>query len=67
MSSVFKSPKVKYAAPEDTEPTLADDNQMVYEMEKKRKKKYGAVAQLLYDENGYTISYGEGKKKKLGE
>ena len=66
MSSVFKKPKVQYVEVEDSEPTLADDNQIVYEMEKKRKKKYGAVAQLLYDENGYTLSYG-GKKKKLGE
>lgn len=67
MSSVFKSPKVKYVEPETPEPMLADDNQIVYEMEKNRKKKYGAVAQLLYDENGYTLGYGDGKKKKLGE
>lgn len=66
MSSVFKSPKVKYVAPEEPEPMLVDDNQTVYEMEQKRKKKYGAVAQLLYDENGYTVGYGVGKKK-LGE
>jgi len=66
MSSVFKTPKVKYAEINDTEPTLADDNEIVYEMEKKRKKRYGAVAQLLYDENGYNIGYGTGKKK-LGE
>lgn len=66
MSSVFKKPKVKYVEPEPVEPILVDDNQILYEMEEKRKKKYGAVAQLLYDENGYTVGYG-GKKKKLGE
>ena len=38
MSSVFKSPKVINIEPKEVEPEIVDMSEMVFEMEKKRKK-----------------------------
>lgn len=65
MSSVFKSPKVKHIEPEEVKPEIVDDNEIIYELEKKRKKKFGAVAQLLVADENYDGQYMG--KKKLGE
>ena len=64
MSSVFKSPKVKKGETKVVEPevTLVDNSEIVYEMEKKRKKKMGAISQLISRDNSY-----DGIKTKLGQ
>lgn len=62
MSSVFKSPKVTYVTPEpEIVPEVVDDNEITSELEKKRKRRMGAVSQLLAEdrENG-------GQKNTLG-
>lgn len=53
MSSVFKSPKIKPVEIKDIEPEIVDVSETVFEMEKKRKKKMGAVSQLLSKDNSY--------------
>lgn len=64
MSSVFKSPKVKKVETKVVEPEVmvVDNSETVYEMEKKRKKKMGAVSQLISRDNSY-----DGIKTKLGQ
>lgn len=52
MSSVFKSPKVKVVKPEEVQPELVDNNEIEYELDKKRRRKMGAVSQLLAQNNG---------------
>ena len=61
MSSVFKSPKIKKVETKVVEPQIVDNSEIVYEMEKKRKKKMGAVSQILAKDNSY-----QGLKDKLG-
>lgn len=62
MSSVFKSPKVKTVEPAVVEPEIVDNSETVYELEKKRKKKMGAISQLISRDNSYGVI-----KTKLGE
>ena len=65
MSSVFKKPKVKKIEPVEVEPETVDNNEIVFELEKKRKKKMGAISQLLSsDRSGSGLGQG---KKTLGE
>lgn len=52
MSSVFKSPKIKVAQPAEVLPELVDNNEIEYELDKKRKRKMGAVSQLLTQNSG---------------
>ena len=67
MSSVFKSPKVIMQQPEEVLPEVVDDNEIVFEMEKKRKKKMGAVSQLLARDNDVLGSRYTNGKQTLGE
>lgn len=54
MSSVFSSTKVvNVSSTKPVEPEVVDNHELAYELEKKRKKKMGAVSQLLSKENGY--------------
>jgi len=64
MSSVFKSPKVTYVEPTPVAVQTVDNNETLQELEKKRKKRMGAISQLLSSDrqNG-----GANGKKKLGE
>ena len=66
MSSVFKSPKVVNVQPVEVRPEVVDNSETVYELEKKRKKKMGAVSQLLSHDNTYGGFLNEGGKKTLG-
>lgn len=62
MSSVFKSPKVTYVTPEpEIVPETVDDNEITSELEKKRKRRMGAVSQLLSQDR-----QGEKGKTTLG-
>ena len=61
MSSVFKSPKVVKVEPKEVLPEVVDMSETYFEMEKKRKKKMGAVSQLLSKDNSY-----ESPKTTLG-
>jgi len=60
MSSVFKKPKVKYIQPVEVEPEYVEPIETMMDVEKKRKKKMGAVSQLLSHDNSY------GSKTTLG-
>jgi hypothetical protein len=52
MSSIFKKPKIKTVKPEETvQPEYVDNNEIEYELDKKRKRKMGAVSQLLMQTN----------------
>ena len=51
MSSVFKSPKVKVVKQEEVQPELVDNNEIEYELNKKRKRKMGAISQLLANDS----------------
>ncbi len=62
MSSVFSKPKVVQIEPEEVEPEVVDNSEEVQELERKRKKKMGAVSQLLSHDN----FYGSGGKTTLG-
>lgn len=62
MSSVFKSPKVVKVEQPEVEPETVDVPELTYDLEKRRKKKMGAVSQLLSHENSYDILGGNGKK-----
>jgi hypothetical protein len=53
MSSVFKSPRVRTIETNVVEPEVVDLSESVYELEKKRKKKMGAVSQLISKDNSY--------------
>ncbi len=53
MSSVFKNPKVVKVEPKEVEPEIVDMSETYFEMEKRRKKKMGAVSQLLSKDNSY--------------
>lgn len=54
MSSVMKKPKVKYIQPAEVRPEYVDPIETMMDVEKKRKKKMGAVSQLLSHDNGKT-------------
>ena len=61
MSSVFKSPKVKVVKqPEEVVPEIVDNNEIEFELEKKRKRKMVAVSQLL------SLKNEDDKKRSLG-
>lgn len=60
MSSAFKKPKVKVIQPEEVEPMVVDNSEVIREMEKKRQKRMGALSQLLSHDNSY------GNKTTLG-
>ena len=62
MSSVFKKPKVVTVEQKEIEPETVDVSAITYELEKKRKKKTGAVSQLLSHDNSYGYLDGSGKK-----
>ncbi len=47
MSSVFKGPKIKVVKPTEVQPELVDNNEIEYELNKKRRRKMGAISQLL--------------------
>lgn len=59
MSSVFSKPKVVQVQPQEVELEVVDNSEEVRELESKRKKKMGAVSQLLSHDN----SYGSGSGK----
>ncbi len=63
MSSVFKSPKTVQVMPQEVEPEVVDNSATVQALEKKRRKKMGAVSQLLSHDNSYGANAG---KKTLG-
>ncbi len=54
MSSVFKTPKIKPVETKVVEPEVVDMSETVYELEKKRKKKMGAISQLLSKDNSFS-------------
>ena len=65
MSSVFKSPKVETVAPAPVIVQTVDNNETLQELEKKRKRRMGAISQLISsDRQGFGTISG---KKKLGE
>jgi hypothetical protein len=64
MSSVFKSPKVKAVPQKVVEPETVDNNETIFELEKKRKKKMGAVSQILAQDRSENESFGN--KRTLG-
>ena len=52
MSAVFKKPKTQVVrAPMPVEPQIADENEEIRAFERKRKKRMGAVSQILSDHN----------------
>lgn len=53
MSSVFSTPKVVQVQQQEVTPEVVDTSAEVQEIEKKRKKKMGAVSQLLSHDNSY--------------
>lgn len=60
MSSVISSkPKVVQVQPQNVEPEVVDNSEEVYQLEQKRKKKMGAVSQLLSHDNSYGSSSGK--------
>lgn len=65
MSSVFKSPKTTVIQPVEVVPETVDSNEIVYNLEKKRKKKMGPISQLLSQDN--STAGVNGYKKTLGE
>ena len=62
MSSVFKKPKVVKVEQPVVEPEAVDVSEVTYDLEKKRKKRMGAVSQLLSHQNDYGMT----GKKTLG-
>lgn len=63
MSSVFSKPKVKQIEVVEPEPVIVDNSEEVLELEKKRKKRMGAVSQLLSQDNSYDYGFGAGGGK----
>ena len=47
MSSIFSSPKIVQVQPNEVEQEVVDTSEIVYNMEKKRKKRMGALSQIL--------------------
>lgn len=62
MSSVLKKPKVKYIQPEEVTPEYVNPIETIMDEEVKRKKKMGALSQILAKDN----SYGSSGKTTLG-
>ena len=50
MSAVFSKPKVVQVQPKEVEQEIVDNSQIVYNLEKKRKKRMGALSQILNKE-----------------
>lgn len=59
MSGVFSKPKIVQVQPQQVQPEVADSNEMLEDITKKRKKRMGAVSQLL--SRGDNKSAGEYK------
>ena len=59
MSSVFSKPKVVQVQPQEVELEVVDNSEEVRELENKRKKKMGAVSQLLSHDNAYGSGGGK--------
>ncbi len=59
MSSVFSKPKVVQVQPQEVELEVVDNSAEVRELESKRKKKMGAVSQLLSHDNSYGSGGGK--------
>ena len=60
MSAVFSSPKIIPVQPKEVEQEVVDTSEIVYNMEKKRKKRMGALSQILNKETlgeWYKIYY----------
>lgn len=67
MSSVFKKPKVVNIQPDDVAPMIVDDSEEIRLIEGRRKKKMGAVSQLLSKDNSYGEEmFQSGNKTTLG-
>lgn len=62
MSSVFKKPKVKYIQPKEVTPEYVEPIDTLLDVEVKRKKKMGALSQILAKDN----TYGSSGKTTLG-
>ena len=65
MSSIFSSPKVVQAPVQEVAPMVVDNSDEVYALEKKRKKKMGAVSQLISKDNDFD-AFNNGGKTTLG-
>ena len=50
MSAVFSKPKVVQVLPKEVKQEIVDKSQIVYNLEKKRKKRMGALSQILNKE-----------------
>ena len=50
MSSIFSSPKIIPVQPKEVEQEVVDTSEIVYNMEKKRTKRMGALSQILNKE-----------------
>lgn len=67
MSSVFKTPKVVNVKPEEVQPVIVDDSEEIRLIEGRRKKKMGAISQMLSRNNSYgVINFGNENKTTLG-
>lgn len=61
MSSIFSSPKVVQLPNQNVEPYEVDNSEEVRSIEKKRKKKMGAISQLISRDNDMDAFNGGGK------
>lgn len=66
MSSVFSKPKVVQVQPEEVDPVVVDNSEEVHALEQRRKKRMGAVSQLLSRDNSYGWGGIGGGKTTLG-
>ena len=67
MSSVFKTPKVVNIKPDEVQQVIVDDNEEIRLIEGKRKKKMGAISQMLSGDNSYDgLSFDKVNKTTLG-
>ncbi len=61
MSSIFSAPKVVQSPVQEVAPMVVDDSDEVRDIEKKRKKKMGAISQLISRDNDMDAFNGGGK------
>ena len=61
MSSIFSSPKAVQLPSQEVVPSVVDNSKEVYEIEKKRKKKMGAISQLISRDSDMDAFNGGGK------
>ena len=61
MSSIFSAPKVVSLPEQSVEPLVVDNSDEVRAIEKKRKKKMGAISQLISHDNDLDAFNGGGK------